>query len=527
MIGPHRAMALLELALGSALLASCGGGSSPPAAMSGASAAGWVQGEYAAASSYASLCAVPRTGTDPVSHQAYGDRAGTALDERNWLRSWTNQYYLWFAEVQDRDPAGFSTDISYFDVLKTTATTASGNPKDKFHFTYRTSTWESLSTADQQVGYGASFTFVAASPPRDIVVSYTEPNSAAVGAGWVRGTQIVAIDNVDAVNSTDQASIDVLNAGLTPATPGETHVFSVLDPGTTAARTVTLVSADITSSPVQNVRTLSAANGRLVGYLSFNDNLATAEAAMIGAIDQLQTAGATDLILDIRYNGGGLLDIASEVAYMIAGPGPTTGKTFELSQFNSKYPTTNPITGSSIVPLGFLFTTQIDTSGKALPTLNLSRVVVLTGPGTCSASESIINSLQGVDVQVIQIGSTTCGKPYAFYPQDNCGTTYFSIELQGVNAKGFGNYPDGFTPSNTVAVQGVPVQGCAVVDDLGHALGDPAEGLLASALGYLATGTCPVSPSAVSAAVGSNANGVTIKSFMRDNRLMRPQPRRD
>ncbi len=69
---------------------------------------------------------------------------------------------------------------------------------------------------------------------------------------------------------------------------------------------------------------------------------------------------------------------------------------------------------------------------------------VLTGPNTCSASESIINALQGVDVEVIQIGSTTCGKPYGFYPQDNCGTTYFSVEFKGVNAKGFGDYPTVF-----------------------------------------------------------------------------------
>ena len=56
---------------------------------------------------------------------------------------------------------------------------------------------------------------------------------------------------------------------------------------------------------------------------------------------------------------------------------------------------------------------------------------------TCSASEAIINGLRGVNVQVIQIGSITCGKPYGFYSQDNCGTTYFSIQFKGVNAAGF------------------------------------------------------------------------------------------
>ena len=68
-----------------------------------------------------------------------------------------------------------------------------------------------------------------------------------------------------------------------------------------------------------------------------------------------------------------------------------------------------------------------------MPTLNLTRVYVLTTADTCSASESIINGLKGAGVTVNQIGVTTCGKPYGFYPQDNCGTTYFSIEFRGVN----------------------------------------------------------------------------------------------
>jgi carboxyl-terminal processing protease len=539
----HPALLITSALICALTLASCGGGGGSAPAGAGTSGTngtsgisgtsgtggdtGWVQGQYAAPSTFAALCASPRTGSDPLTGQAYPDRAGTALDEKNWLRSWTNQLYLWFDEVQDRDPSGYTTDDAYFQVLKTTATTASGHPKDKFHFTYPTSTWESLSQSDQEAGYGASFAVIAATPPRTIVVAYTEPNSPATAANLTRGTAVLAIDGVDSVSADDTAGVATLNAGLSPASAGESHTFSVMDPGATTARTVTLVSADITASPVQNVHTLTTPNGRLVGYLLFNDNLATAESAMIAAINQLKTAGVQDLVLDIRYNGGGLLDIASEVAYMIAGPGPTTGKTFELSQFNSKYPTTNPITGGAITPLGFLSTTAVQSTGNALPTLDLPRVFVLTGSGTCSASESIINSLQGVDVEVIQIGSTTCGKPYAFYPADNCGVTYFSIELQGVNAKGFGTYPDGFTPRNTTATEGVLVDGCSVADDFSHALGDVNEGVLSSALGYLATGSCPVAPSGVAPATAAGAyvppqaNGQSIKSFKRENRLLR------
>jgi carboxyl-terminal processing protease len=510
-----------------ALLGACGGGGGGAAnATIAPASSGWVQGQYLPESNFAALCVAPRTGTDPGTGQAYLDRQGTALDEKNWLRSWTNDLYLWFDEVTDQDPSGFASDSAYFDVLKTMATTSSGKPKDHFHFTYPTATWESLSQSGVQAGYGANFVILASTPPRSVVVAFTEPGSPAASApaSLARGAEVLTVDGVDLVNADDQASVDTLNAGLSPQSVGETHTFSILDQGAANPRTVTLVSANITETPVQNVHTIPATGGNLIGYMLFNEHIATAESELVAAFSQLQSAGVHDLVLDIRYNGGGYLDIASEVAYMIAGAGPTSGQTFELDQFNSQHPTVNPVTKSAITPLGFHTMTQgfSVTAGQALPTLNLTRVFVLTGADTCSASESIINSLQGVNVQVIQIGSTTCGKPYGFYPADNCGVTYFSIQFQGVNAKNFGDYPDGFTPANTVATEGVLVPGCSVADDFAHSLGDNAEGLLASALSYAANGSCPVPPSGLAAAPSLQPR--TIQSFWRQNRIFRRPP---
>jgi carboxyl-terminal processing protease len=497
-----------------------GGGATNSMTTSPVTPSGWVQGQFQPESHFAQMCAAPRTGTDPGTGKPYPDVQGTMLDELNWLRSWNNDLYLWFDEVADQNPATFSTDAAYFNVLKTTLTTASGNPKDKFHFTYATSVWEELSQSGVSPGYGANFVIIAGKPPRNVVVSYTEPGSPAAiaPASLARGAKLLTIDGVDLINAGDQASVDTLNAGLSPQTVGETHTFTVLDVGAVSPRTVTLVSANITETPVQNVHTLTAPNGSLVGYMLFNDHVATAEAELVAAFAQLQSAGVADLILDIRYNGGGYLDIASEVAYMVAGPGATTGQTFEVQQFNSKYPNVNPVTGAAIQPVGFHATTQgfSTTPGQALPSLNLTRVFVLTGSSTCSASESIINSLRGVNVQVIQIGSTTCGKPYGFYPADNCGVTYFSIQFQGVNAQNFGNYPDGFTPQNTAATQGVLLPGCSVADDFNHPLGNSAEGLLASALNYQSNGVCLVPPS------GLGTPGVAVKSMWRQNRIARP-----
>jgi C-terminal processing protease CtpA/Prc len=383
-----------------------------------------------------------------------------------------------------------------------------------------------LSQSGVEAGYGARFVIVASTPPRSVVVGYAEPNSpaAAAPASIARGAQILSVDGVDLVNGDTQADVDTLNAGLSPQSVGESHTFSIQDEGSATPRTVTLVSANVTDTPVQNVHTITTAGG-LVGYMLFNEHIATAESELVDAFTQLKNAGVRDLVLDIRYNGGGYLDLASEVAYMIAGPGPTSGQTFELDQFNSQHPSVDPVTKDAITPLEFHATAQgfSVTAGQALPSLNLTRVFVLTTASTCSASESIINGLRGVNIEVIEIGSTTCGKPYGFYPADNCGTTYFSIQFQGVNAQNFGDYPDGFTPQNTVATEGVLVPGCSVADDFNHQLGDAAEGQLASALSYAVTGTCPVPPSGFAAAPLLQPK--TIQSVWRQNRIFRrPAP---
>ncbi|MGH8300666.1 MAG: S41 family peptidase, partial [Steroidobacteraceae bacterium] len=137
-----------------ALTALCGcGGSSGGASLAGSTGSGggsssstWTPGVFQPASKFASLCASPRTGTDPYTGKAYPDLPGTTEDENDWLRSWTHQLYLWYDEVQDVNPA-LDTTADYFQLMKTTQTTPSGAPKDRFHFTYPTSVWESLSQA--------------------------------------------------------------------------------------------------------------------------------------------------------------------------------------------------------------------------------------------------------------------------------------------------------------------------------------------------------------------------------------------
>jgi carboxyl-terminal processing protease len=475
---------------------------------------------------YVAQCQMPRSGKDPATGMAYPDTQGTTLDENNWLRSWTNELYLWYREVPDQNPALFSTTAAYFDVLKTSATTSSGRPKDRFHFTYPTSQWEQMSGSGVDIGYGLTWDLVASAPPRQVFAAYVWSGAAAgaaLAAGVVRGEEILSIDGVDMINANDSASINTLNAGLSPSSAGESHIFVLQDPVTLASSTVTLTAAAVTETPVPVVIPTLASG--TVGYILFNDHIATSELELINAITQLKAANIADLVLDLRYNGGGYLDIASELAYMIAGPGPTAGKAFDQQTFNDKYPSTDPVTGQPLTPTPFHATSQgfSGPSGTSLPYLGLSRVFVLSGSRTCSASEAVINGLNGVNVQVIQIGQTTCGKPYGFYPQDNCGTTYFSIEFQGDNAQGFGAYTDGFSPQNSVSLTSAVLPGCSVADDFTHQLGDPNEGRLSAALAYRVGGaaSCPTPP-AVSAAPRAGVKSEIVHlAPWRENRIMR------
>ena len=265
-----------------------------------------------------------------------------------------------------------------------------------------------------------------------------------------------------------------------PTTVGVTLTLGVVDLGQTATRTVTVASTAITEDPVPiaKVVPVNAANpaSAQVGYLLFNDHVATSENELIAAINTFKSANVSDVVVDLRYNGGGFLYIASELAYMLGGTRIASGATFEKLLFNDKHPekTNNPANTTTFQ--------MTSTSGQPLPTLGLARVFIITAPGTCSASESVINGLTPF-ISVIRIGGTTCGKPYGFIQANNCGDAYFAIQFQGVNAVGFGDYTNGFAPT------------CSVADDFGHALGDPVEGRLSASLSYAATGSCPATSS--------------------------------
>ena len=508
----------------------------PPTPLPPTSGSGWQAGVFESSGVIKDSCEIVRTGVDSEG-RAFPDKPGSLLAEKFWLRSWTNETYLWNDEVQDRDPASIAGKLDYFALLRTTAKTPSNRDKDNFHFSEPTEEFLRNRNSVGASGYGARFAILSSTRPRDIRVRYTEPNSPATELvdgkpKFVRGTRIISINGVDAINGgASQSDVDILNAALAPPLAGTTTTFVVRDPGASADRTFTITSANIAVKPVNRTQVLATPTGN-VGYILFNTfSPFSSEREIRDAIEGFQTQSVTDVVLDLRYNGGGLLTVASQLSFMIAGPTATAGKSFETLRFNSRSGGFNPVTGAANTPQPFRGTGAgfTVTSGTPLPTLNLRRVFVLSTSRTCSASEAVINGLRGIDVEVILIGGTTCGKPFGFYPTSNCGETYYTIQFQGLNNKGFGDYADGFTPSNSTSQFGVRVAGCAVGDDLSRELGDPQENMLAAALSFRATGTCLNPPAAEAksqsvSAVQTNEEGIELPrgSIFDSNRDMTP-----
>ena len=457
------------------LLNACGGGgggSTPTSSDTGTLV-------FASAASLAQQCVAPRAGT--------ADSQGSIDAEKSWVRSFMDETYLWYKDVPVVNAANFTlagngnsvlrTMDAYLQALKTKNTTASGKLVDQFSFTVLTADLQNLQSGISS-GYGFRRSAINNTLPRIVRILYVEQGSPAQLGGILRGDTITSIDGVD-INDTTIAGVATLNAGLSPTVASKTTSFGLLAANAAAPRIVTITSSQsITVTPVAT-STVIADGGNTVGYLVLNSfSIVSAEKQLIDAVTQFKNANVNELVVDLRYNGGGYLDLANELAWMI-GDSTLAGKTFEKLTCNDK--NTQSFCNSTDT---FHQATQgfSVASGQALPQLRLKRVFVLTSGNTCSASESVINSLSPF-MQVVRIGSTTCGKPYGFSYKDNCGTSYAVMQFKGVNAEGFGDYADGFAPS------------CPIADDLTKQRGDPAELMLGGALTFMRTGACPVAKS--------------------------------
>lgn len=413
--------------------------------------------------------------------------AATCTDNRqkNWVRSWLNENYLFYREA----PLASIDPNLYTDTVRNLFLdyTVRGVPsKDRFSFVLTQAEADSVFQSGTATNVG--FTLRRDSRNGGIIrIAYVDPNGPAVAAGFVRGMVLATVDGVDTSFSIPAALSDKLFNS--PA--GTSSVIGVQDAPGGPVRTLTVASANYGTSPLIVERVLP---GTTTGYLAYN-SFATpvGELQLADAFKRFAAAGVTDLVVDLRYNGGGFIDIAAQLGYMVAGQAQSRGKIFETLVFNDKRSAENMTIGFTSTVTG-LFGNDAR-AGEPLSALNLRRVSVIATGSTCSASEAFINALRGIDIEVVLVGGTTCGKPYGFMQANNCTLAFFGIEFEGRNNKG-----------EVAPVTGIPAT-CAASDDLDHALGDPAERMLAAAIGYRLTGSCPAVAMAAAEPLSFSAGG--------------------
>jgi len=423
----------------------------------------------------------------------WSETSCTDSRQKNWVRSWLNENYLFYrdAPLAKIDPNTYTNTVGnlFLDY------TVRGVPsKDRFSFVLTQAEADAVFQSGTATNVG--FTLRRDTGNGGVIrIAYVEPNGPAAAAGFARGMVLATVDGVATSFSIPAA----LSDKLFNSAAGTSSVIGVQDTPGGPVRTLTVTSATFATSPLIVDRVLP---GTSTGYLAYN-SFATpvGEVQLADAFKRFATAGVTDLIVDLRYNSGGFVHIAAQLGYMVAGQAQSSGKVFDTLVFNDKRSAGN--INIEFVNTITAFFGNSARAGEPFSALNLRRVWVLTSGSTCSASEAFISALRGIDIDVVLVGGTTCGKPYGFTQSNNCTLAFFGIEFEGRNNKG------AVTP-----VTGIPAT-CAATDDLDHALGDPAERMLAAAISYQLAGRCPApTMAAASAALSLRAGSAQTAASM-------------
>ena len=363
-----------------------------------------------------------------------------------FVRQVLDEYYFWYRELPRLNPANFPSPEAYLEAARY-------RPLDAF-FSYITSREanEAFYGESQFVGFG----FSTQGGDSDLRVLQVFPDSPASEAGLARGDRIIEING--------QRVADLVRSGLIGG------AFGANEPGVSATLVVqtrageqlrpTLTKRVVTIPTVSLTRTFQV-DGRTVGYLFFRNFVNPSYEALDEAFAALREAGATELIVDLRYNGGGLVDVAVHLGSLVGGR-VTQGRVFATFQHNDKNTALNE---------------DLRFEDAPPQTLDLSRLFVITTRSSASASELVINSLRP-HLPVVVIGDTTYGKPVGQYGFTFCDKVVAPVAFALVNSEGSGDFFGGIEPD------------CRAADDPEHDLGDAGEESLAEALHFVRTGSC-------------------------------------
>ncbi len=384
----------------------------------------------------------------------------SALSQTTFVRDTLDELYFWYRNLPDVDPARVATPEAFLDAVQF-------RPLDRT-FSYVTSRAanDAFFSDSQFIGLGVTTSQAGG----ELRVLQVFDGSPAAEAGLDRGTRI---DTVNGVPAAELIVAGTLDAALGPAQDGLAVTLG-FDTRGGERRTATLRKRTVAIPTVSLTRVFEV-DGRRVGYLFFRNFVRPSVQALDTAFDALAAARVDELVLDLRYNGGGLVDVAVHLASLVAGE-EHVDAVFAESRHNDRNRRLDE-TLRFTAPAG---------------ALALSRLVVITTRASASASELVINGLRPF-MPVVVVGDRTYGKPVGQYLLPFCDKVLAPVSFAMINAAGDGDYFDG-----------LPVT-CAAADDITHDLGDPAEASLREALRYVASGECSPAPVAAARRLANEA----------------------
>ncbi|NIL94620.1 MAG: hypothetical protein GTO71_09300 [Woeseiaceae bacterium] len=374
----------------------------------------------------------------------------SARDQKRFVRDATEFWYFW----NDLLPA--KTRVrDYNDPAELLASMIQVQPLDTFSYIGSAAADAAFFGAGQYLGFGFSWERLGAD---DLRLTQVFAGSPAAGAGFSRGQRIIAIDGRSI------AEIDA-GEGLDAALAADAVEFTLRETDGVTEFTVTVVKDVVTIDPVPQWQLIPTAAGPPVGYVELSTFVATANAQLDSAFGEFQANGVTDVVIDLRYNSGGLLSTAEFLGDLLGGD-IAENLVFTGTRFNADR--------AAEYDSDTLFLRLVNSIG-------LSRLVVITTQTTASASELIINGMEP-HVEITVVGAQTFGKPVGQIGLEFCGNVLRLTAFQNVNADGFGDY-----------FGGLPAD-CAAADDLNLPVGDPNDPNMVAALAYLQNGACPPAP---------------------------------
>lgn len=356
-------------------------------------------------------------------------------------------WYLYLDQMPARNPDNFDSPSAMLEALRV-------NPPDRYSFITDRESSLRFTENGERIGLGLSAILVE--EPDDYRIVDVIGGSPAAAADMARGDRLLTINGRTVA---DWFQNEGLGAAFGPDEEGVTVTLSARRPNG-EEYSLELEKTLFEVDPVSVVETFELQDGRTAGYLHFRNFILPAQERLDEVFTDLQSLDVDELILDMRYNGGGRLSVAEQLAGQIAGA-PVVGEVFARMVHNQARSDNN----------------RERTFAQETAALGLDRLVVIGTERTASASELVVHGLRPY-MTVELIGQRTFGKPVGSYGFEVCEKMLFPTAFSIRNAQGDGAYFDGLAPT------------CEAPDELERTLGNRQEGSLAQALHFLDSGSC-------------------------------------